>query len=77
LNLDEYSKENLWQLIVETVHMSVMYPTHKAYTRNKILPETPEITPKELALQLNMPLAEGLVILSELAEEQKMPPAGS
>jgi hypothetical protein len=77
LNLEEYSKEQLWQFIVETIHMSVMYPTHKAYTRDKILPEKPDITPKELALQLNMPFAEGLVILNELSEDQKMPPATS
>ena len=34
MNLDEYSKEKLWQLLVEAVHASVMYPTHKAYTRD-------------------------------------------
>jgi hypothetical protein len=73
MNLNDYSKENLWQLIVEAVHSSVMFPTHKSYTRDKILPETPDISPKELAGQLNMPLAEAMVILSELAEDRKVP----
>ena len=35
MNLDEYTKEKLWQLLVEAVHASVMYPTHKAYTRDR------------------------------------------
>jgi hypothetical protein len=73
MNLDEYSKEKLWQLLLEAVHASVMFPTHKSYTRDKILPEKPDISPKELAGQLNMPLAEALVILSELSEDRKVP----
>jgi hypothetical protein len=48
-----------------------MYPTHKAYTREKVLPETPDVTAEELAQRLNMPLGEALVILDELADEQK------
>lgn len=69
--LDEYSKEKLWQLIVATVHASVMYPTHKAYTRDTILPAKPDITAFELAERLGMPLGEALVILDELAESTK------
>ena len=72
MNLDVYSKEQLWQLLAEAVHASVMYPTHKAYTRERILPETPDINAKQLALELNMPTAEALVILSELSEERKV-----
>ena len=73
MNLDEYSKEKLWQLLVETVHASVMYPTHKAYTRDSILPQKADITANELAERLGMPLGEALVILSELTEERKDP----
>ena len=71
MNLEEYSKENLWQLLVESVHASVMYPTHKAYTRGTILPQNPEITSNELAERLGMPLGEALVILNELIAENK------
>jgi len=70
LNLDDYSKENLWRLLVELVQVSVMYPTHKAYTRDIVLPEVPDITPKELAQRLNMPLGEALVIIDELVGKQ-------
>ncbi|MGD0644844.1 MAG: hypothetical protein ABSA75_08070 [Candidatus Bathyarchaeia archaeon] len=73
MNLDEYSKEKLWQLLVETVHASVMYPTHKAYTRDSILPQKADLTANELAERLSMPLGEAFVILSELTEERKYP----
>jgi transcription initiation factor IIE alpha subunit len=73
MNLDEYSKEKLWQLLVEAVHASVMYPTHKAYIRDSILPQKADVTANELAERLGMPLGEALVILSELAEDRKCP----
>ena len=71
MNLEEYTKEKLWAMLVETVHAAVMYPNHKAYTREEILHEKPDITPAELANRLNMPFGEALVILHELAEERK------
>ena len=73
MNLDEYTKEKLWQLLIEAVHASVMYPTHKAYTRDCILPQKADITANELAERLGMPFAEALVILSELTEDRKCP----
>jgi hypothetical protein len=48
-----------------------MYPGHKAYTRDVILPEKPETSPEELAVRLHLPLGEALVILYELSEETK------
>ena len=74
MNLDEYSKEKLWQLLNETVHASVMYPTHKAYTRDSILPQKPDVSANELSERLGMPLGEALIILSELKKEEKCPP---
>ena len=74
MNLNEYSKERLWQLLVEAVHASVMYPTHKAYTRDSILPQKADVSAEELAERLGMPLGEALVILSELVDGQKCPP---
>ncbi|MBE3116281.1 hypothetical protein IMZ68_03675 [Candidatus Bathyarchaeota archaeon] len=65
MNLEEYTKEKLWQLLVEAVHASVMYPTHKAYTIDKILPEKGDVTADELADRLNMPLGEAIIILNE------------
>ena len=71
MNLEEYSKEKLWQLLVEAVHASVMYPTHKAYTRDSILPQKGDISANELAERLGIPLGEALVILGEFSEEIK------
>ena len=52
----------------------VLYPNHKAYTRDVILPEKPETTPVELAVRLNLPLGEALVILYELTAERMPKP---
>ena len=73
MNLEEYTKEKLWLILVETVHRTVMYPSHKAYVRDKILHEKPDIIPIELANRLNMSFGEALVILDELSEERKPP----
>ena len=73
MNLEMYTKERLWQLLVETVHASVMYPTHKAYTRDTILPQKGEVTATELASSLGMPLGEAMVILNELVQEPQAP----
>jgi hypothetical protein len=71
MNLDEYTKEKLWLLLVEAVHASVMYPTHKAYTRDNIIPQKPDVSANELAERLGMPFGEAIVILSELTLERK------
>ena len=71
MNLDQYSKEQLWQLLVESVHSSVMYPTHKAYTRDSILPNQPDVSANELSERLGMPLGAAIVILNELIKEKK------
>jgi len=68
MNLEGCTKEQLWQLLVETVHASVMYPTHKAYTRDCILPQQADVTANELAQRLGMPLGEAMIILGELSE---------
>jgi hypothetical protein len=71
MGFDEYVKEKLWPILVETVHAMVMYPYHKAYTRDVVLHEKPDITPQELASRLGIPLGEALVILYELKSEAK------
>ena len=70
----ECTNDKLWQILVETVHASVMYPTHKSYTRDVILRAAPDISPEDLAGKLNMPLGEALVILQELNAGKKSPP---
>ncbi|MEM3673537.1 MAG: hypothetical protein QW468_04875 [Candidatus Bathyarchaeia archaeon] len=71
MSLEEYTREKLWSILVETVHALVMYPHHKAYIREVVLHEKPDIRPEELAAKLRIPLGEALVILYELANERK------
>jgi len=72
MSLEDYLREKLWPVLIETVHALVLYPNHKAYTREVILSEKPETTPAELATRLKIALGEALVILYELAEERKL-----
>ena len=74
MSFEELIKEKLWPTLVETVHALTMYAHHKAYTRDTILQETPEMTPVELAVRLKMPLGEALVILHELMAERTLQP---
>jgi len=74
MDFEEYTIEKLWPILVETVHALVMYPNHKTFTRNSVLPEKPGTSPAELAARLNMPFGEALVILCELATERKVQP---
>lgn len=69
MSLENYTKDRLWPILVETVHALVMYPQHKAYTREVILHEKPTTKPNELATRLNIPLGEALVILYELRNQ--------
>jgi hypothetical protein len=71
MSLEDYEKEKLWPILIETVHALIMYPNHKAYTREVVLHEKPDITPTELAARLGIPLGEALVILYELKKEMR------
>jgi len=66
MSFEEYVSNPLWPILQETVHSIIMYPHHKAYTRDVILNEQPDITPKELAAKLSISLGEAMVILFEL-----------
>lgn len=69
MSLEEYTKEKLWPILTETVQTIPMYFHHKAYTREVILHEKPDIKPNELAARLKIPLGEALVILHELRNQ--------
>jgi len=70
MSLEDYVGNPLWPVLVETVHAMIMYPHHKAYTRDVILHEQPETTPRDLAIKLGIPIGEALVILYELQKEK-------
>ena len=78
MNLDEYTKEKLWQLLVEAVHSSVVCRGAKSSGPGrrdgprKRLPQKGDISAAELAERLGMPFGEALVILNELIQDQKV-----
>jgi len=69
MSAEEYITDRLWPILVETVHALIMYPHHKAYTREVILQEKTDIKPNELAARLRISLGEALVILYELGDQ--------
>ena len=70
MSLEEYLDNPLWPHLVETVHAMVMFPHHKAYARDVILHEQPNLTTQELAIKLGITLGEALVILHELQNQE-------
>jgi hypothetical protein len=72
MSLEEYTKDRLWPVLIETVHAMPMYSHHKAYTKEVILHEKPDTRPNELAARLKVPLGEALVILYELTNASQL-----
>ncbi len=71
LRNQDYSKDKLWPILVETSHALVMFAHHKAYVREVLLHENPDMKPTELAARLGIPLGEAMVILHELTEAEE------
>jgi len=70
MSVEEYANNPMWAVLVETVHAMIMYPHHKAYTRDVVLHEQPDTTPLDLTAKLNIPLGEAIVILYELQKQK-------
>jgi hypothetical protein len=68
MGFEAYVDDKLWPILVEVVHALVMYGHHKAYVRDSVLPERPEINAEELAVRLGATVGEALVILYELRQ---------
>jgi hypothetical protein len=69
------SREEVWSALVQTAHALLMYNSHKRYVEETLLKQKPEISPQELAIRLNIPLGEALVLLSEIRGEHGTPKA--
>jgi len=64
--------ERDWSSILEeTVQSMILFPHLLDYTRTKILPKNPTITPEELKIQLRIPLGVAIVLLKRLQREVK------
>ena len=67
---EDQSEDPLWSVLVETAHSLILYRHHKAYVRDVILYEKPDLSPQDLALSLGVSLGKAMVILSELRGEK-------
>ncbi|MGA2626843.1 MAG: hypothetical protein ABSF63_07270 [Candidatus Bathyarchaeia archaeon] len=63
-------KEELWNALVDTAHALIMYKGHKRYVQEVMLKDRPDISPKELAIRLSIPLGESLVLLAETRDRE-------
>lgn len=63
------SKDELWEALVQTAHSLLMFKSHKRYVEENMLKEKPDISARELAIRLSIPLGEALVLLSETRGE--------
>lgn len=70
MSWQDYLNNSLWRILVETVHSMVMFSRHKAYVRDVVLVEQPDISAEELAFKLGISLGESLVILYELQKSK-------
>ena len=70
MSLEELVANPLWPILVETVHAMIMYPHHKAYIRDVVLHEQTDVTERELAPKMGIPLGEALIILYELRKQK-------
>ena len=66
--LEDPRKNPLWLILAETAQRLPLYNAHKAYVRDEILPENPDVSAEEISHRLDATLGEAMVILSELRE---------
>lgn len=68
-NLAECKANPLWPILVETTQRSPLYRGLVGYVQSEVLPNNPQITPKELASDLSISPGEALVILDAIRNE--------
>jgi hypothetical protein len=66
---EDLRRSPLWPILVEVVHSLPLYPSHKAYVRDLLMIESPEISVEEVSYRLGITLGEALVILDEVRRE--------
>lgn len=66
----EWESNSLWLILVEAVHALPMYRPHKAYVRDSLVLESPNISAEELSSRMDIPLGEAIVILHEIRKEK-------
>ena len=67
--MENHESNPLWLILVETAKNLPLYNAHKAYVRDSILSDNPNVSAEELSHRLDMPLGEAIVILWELEKD--------
>ncbi|TFG15572.1 hypothetical protein EU537_00700 [Candidatus Thorarchaeota archaeon] len=66
IDIKNFKSHPLWDILVETARRSPLYSGLSGYIRDNILPNNPEISPKQLASKLSISIGEALVILDAI-----------
>jgi hypothetical protein len=69
INITDFKRHPLWDILVETARRNPRYANLAGHTREFILSEYPDISPKELAAKLSITLGESIVILDDVKSE--------
>jgi hypothetical protein len=64
VNIADFKMHPLWDILIETVRGNPLFAGRAGIIRETILAENPNITAKELATKMSIPLGEALVILA-------------
>jgi hypothetical protein len=70
---NDLNRDELWSALVQTAHALIMYNSHKRYVEDVLLKSKPDISPRELAIRLSIPVGEALVLLAETRTEATKP----
>ena len=63
INIADFKGHPLYSLLIETAKSNPLFAGNAGYAQNYILPKNPNITAKELASKLSLPVGEALAIL--------------
>lgn len=63
INIADFKGHPLWSILIETARNNPLFVNRAGIAHSQIIPNNPNITPKELAQELSITVGEALVIL--------------
>jgi len=63
IDVANFKGHPLWQILIETARNNPLFSNNAGYAHTHIIPNNPDITPKELASRLSITVGEALAIL--------------
>lgn len=71
IDVADFKGHPLWKILIETARNNPLFPGNAGYAHTHIIPQNPNITPKELASRLSITVGEALAILEGYEETTK------